>query len=572
MNYANNGHNSSGQGQPQSRELQKLKAQINLLRRSLQSVRVKQRSGVKSLMDELGIEGDVLDDGRVQLANGRTVGEAIVVASSPSAAVSSSIGLADALLPHIPEDESSSRNLDAALHQDEQLNESGLRVVRVAGNNTTTYHQPFKGASTAAAANVSRIVGPLRLKIEALRRKNHTLKTQIAESDTKHASQLEKLYAELNTLREERDRVSTELKDAEINFQEKMKFAQNEFNNRVHEIAKNREAFELETMRPLRAATAQLGRFRADGSGRSLNFDSTEADAKIEDLRQELETTRQRLSKTEDALRNVKEQSEHWISKRQKDLRAWTDQLNNFYERKRLRVRSYKRELDLMGKLAEQLIVALHQGSVVDGRDTPDNEMIRDVARRCNRRDSKSQMYSGPIPLGLKGQDAASAAAAWLANAENLPKWHQIRRTQSNSRSTSIASSSDEREDSKHEDGNDDDDEEDVCDEDVYPLVTASRTQNAHHYAVLKDLRMQRQTARGKSGDGDDILKERLHESRQRYFDLRVAHDALLRKLRKLQSNSSSGGTSAIEKTMGIQSNTRRRFLLTKRRAKSGVM
>lgn len=124
-----------------------------------------------------------------------------------------------------------------------------------------------------------------------------------------------------------------------------------------------------------------------------------------------------------------------------------------------------------------------------------------------------------------------------------------------------------------HEDGNDDDDdEEDVCDEDVYPLVTASRTQNAHHYAVLKDLRMQRQTARGKSGDGDDILKERLHESRQRYFDLRVAHDALLRKLRKLQSNSSSGGTSAIEKTMGIQSNTRRRFLLTKRRAKSGVM
>ena len=188
---------------------------------------------------------------------------------------------------------------------------------------------------------MSRIVGPLRLKIEALRRKNHTLKTQITESDTKHASQLERLYADMNTLREERDSVTIRLKDARVNFEQKMKFAQDEFNNRVHEIAKNREAFELETMRPLRAATARLGRFRAGQSNGSMNFDTAERDAEIEALRDELERTRNRLSKTESALRNVKEQSEYWISKRQKELRDWTDQLNAFYERKRVRVRSY---------------------------------------------------------------------------------------------------------------------------------------------------------------------------------------------------------------------------------------
>ena len=65
-----------------------------------------------------------------------------------------------------------------------------------------------------------------------------------------------------------------------------------------------------------------------------------------------------------------------------------------------------------MGRLAEQLIVALHQGSVVSGRDTPDNDMVRDVARRCSRRVSSSaDVDVGPIPLGLKGQDAAAAAA-----------------------------------------------------------------------------------------------------------------------------------------------------------------
>ena len=94
-------------------------------------------------------------------------------------------------------------------------------------------------------------------------------------------------------------------------------------------------------MRPLRAATARLGRFRVGQTNGSMNFDTTEQDAEIEALRDELETTRNRLSKTESALRNVKEQSEYWISKRQKELRDWTDQLNAFYERKRVRVRSY---------------------------------------------------------------------------------------------------------------------------------------------------------------------------------------------------------------------------------------
>ena len=224
-----------------------------------------------------------------------------------------------------------------------------------------------------------------------------------------------------------------------------------------------------------------------------------------------------------------------------------------------------------MGRLAEQLVVALHQGTVVGGRDTPDNDMVRDVARRCNRRHSNSsnntETYSGPIPLGLKGQDAAAAAAAWLADAENLPKWHQIRRVQSSS-STSVASSSDERMDSKC-----DEDEEDRH-EDTFPL--AARSQNAHNFAVLKDLRLQRQATNGKiEHDEDDVLKERLHESRRKYFDLRVAHDALLRKLRKYQSGSGSnmsliGGGKTT--TLDVHNNARRRLLSSKRRAKSGIM
>ena len=221
-----------------------------------------------------------------------------------------------------------------------------------------------------------------------------------------------------------------------------------------------------------------------------------------------------------------------------------------------------------MGRLAEQLVVALHQGTVVGGRDTPDNDMVRDVARRCNRRHSNSsnntETYSGPIPLGLKGQDAAAAAAAWLADAENLPKWHQIRRAQSSSSSTSVASSSDERMDSKC----DEDVEEDRHD-DVFPLA---RSQNAHHFAVLKDLRLQRQATNDKVEHEDDVLKERLHESRRRYFDLRVAHDALLRKLRKYQSGSGNMSVLGGKATLDVHSNARRRLLSSKRRAKSGIM
>ena len=75
--------------------------------------------------------------------------------------------------------------------------------------------------------------------------------------------------------------------------------------------------------------------------------------------------------------------------------------------------------------------------------------------------------------------------------------------------------------------------------------------------------------------DEDDVLKERLHESRRKYFDLRVAHDALLRKLRKYQSGSGSnmsliGGGKTT--TLDVHNNARRRLLSSKRRAKSGIM
>ena len=110
--------------------------------------------------------------------------------------------------------------------------------------------------------------------------------------------------------------------------------------------------------------------------------------------------------------------------------------------------------------------------------------------------------------------------------------------------------------------------------EDTFPL--AARSQNAHHFAVLKDLRLQRQATNGKiEHDEDDVLKERLHESRRKYFDLRVAHDALLRKLRKYQSGSGSnmsliGGGKTT--TLDVHNNARRRLLSSKRRAKSGIM
>ena len=332
VNYAN-GDKRSGQGQQQSRELIKLKNQINLLRRSLQSVKRKQRSGVKSLMCELGIEGDVLDDGRVQLANGRTVGEAIVITTNMSPSVTDAT-----TLPLILEE---SDNNDASVGAARNATflpegeEKGVRVIRAASNDTMSaaaYH-------SKQPANMSRIIGPLRLKIEALRRKNHTLKVQLSDSTTKHATQLERLHAEMNTVREERDRFNTELKDSRINFEQKMKIARDEFNSRIHEIAKNREAFETETMLPFRAATARLGRFRGNQSTDQLNDDTSSNDAEIEMLREELNTTQERLRKSESALRNVKEQSEYWISKRQKDLKDWTDQLNRFYEQKR--VRSY---------------------------------------------------------------------------------------------------------------------------------------------------------------------------------------------------------------------------------------
>jgi hypothetical protein len=332
VNYAN-GDKRSGQGQQQSRELIKLKNQINLLRRSLQSVKRKQRSGVKSLMCELGIEGDVLDDGRVQLANGRTVGEAIVITTNMSPSVTDAT-----TLPLILEE---SDNNDASVGAARNTTflpegeEKGVRVIRAASNDTMSaaaYH-------SKQPANMSRIIGPLRLKIEALRRKNHTLKVQLSDSTTKHATQLERLHAEMNTVREERDRFNTELKDSRINFEQKMKIARDEFNSRIHEIAKNREAFETETMLPFRTATARLGRFRGNQSTDQLNDDTSSNDAEIEMLREELNTTQERLRKSESALRNVKEQSEYWISKRQKDLKDWTDQLNRFYEQKR--VRSY---------------------------------------------------------------------------------------------------------------------------------------------------------------------------------------------------------------------------------------
>ena len=151
--------------------------------------------------------------------------------------------------------------------------------------------------------------------------------------------------------------------------------------------------------------------------------------------------------------------------------------------------------------------------------------MVRDVAnvkRRHSNSSNSTETYSGPIPSWFeRSRNTAAAAAAWLADSgESKSKWHQMSTSfQSSSSSTSVASSSDERMDSKC----DEDVEEDRHD-DVFPLA---RSQNAHHFAVLKDLRLQRQATNDKVEHEDDVLKERLHESRRRYFDLRVAHDAL---------------------------------------------
>ena len=46
---------------------------------------------------------------------------------------------------------------------------------------------------------------------------------------------------------------------------------------------------------------------------------------------------------------------------------GFVGKLNDFYALKRRKVKAYRGELLLMGQLAEQLIVALHQGSVATG-------------------------------------------------------------------------------------------------------------------------------------------------------------------------------------------------------------
>lgn len=386
VNYANGG--KSRDGIASKKLLRKLRAEIALLKGTLTEMRQQHRAGLASIMADLGVQGQVLADGRVRLVDGRTLGTAIFAEKG---------------------DGSDSKDSSNAEKKNDPLAivpDAAVSIpVRSAFKMTASYggRGGIMGGSSPtnfSSALIDARIAPLQHKIKTFRRNNLKLRQEVEAVKRSKALADERAAARFASLREENQSLKLELKDVRSDFESRIEQSTAAFKARMRDLVKNQERFDRETKTSIVRVPA---RRRTEKKKRVLVATSPKPSAPTVAVK-----SAARLSTDADRRDpNV--------------VRAFVADLK------------YRDELVKMGELAEQLIVALHRGRVVVDAENNDADARTPRVKRA-----------GPIPDGATGTDAAAAAAAWMANVANFPRWHALQRRASSMTDDAPATSSEE--------------------------------------------------------------------------------------------------------------------------------
>lgn len=315
----------------------------------------------------------------------------------------------------------------------------------------------------------------------------------------------------LESLREENAALRSQLEETRVEYERRLELAASEADERVRALVENETKFQRETRIPHAEASARL----VGDSAASSSADKANDPFTVNALRAQLESGRERERDLEERLRNVREQSSFFIASRTEEIERFVAELNAFYDTKRRRETAYRAELERMGQLAEQLIVALHQGAVIDA-DT-----------------------RGPISEGLSGEDAAAAAAAWMSDPSRLPLWHALRERGAR-------------------EGDGDDEEE------------GPESNPTGHLGFVRALRSSEgsSSAAVPPAAAEVDLRRKLAASNRRYRSLRSAYDALAR---RTQRPTTKRRVKGLSRTTAATSAEKRRVRLLLRRPRTAA-
>jgi len=483
------------------------------------------RAAMAQTMAQLGVRGQILADGRVRLADGRTVGRAIYAEPTLGEATKSAAGendgtgtegakgLVEMAIPIVGDVGGTTGDLVAP---------GGCRIGGAAGFFPIDY-SGGGGAShgVLSPSLIDARVAPLKHQIKTLRGQNVKLRHSLQRAGHE-TRRVEKMYSErLEKLREENRATKTQLKDATIGFENKSAQLMEQFKEQLRALAKNRSRFEKNTEK---IKVLVLDEPKRMASRRNV---TSPANAGASDSNDDISLLRARLEKTriraEDAERKVLLAAKR--QPKQRDAtRAFVDGLK------------YRDELVRMGSLAEQLVIALHRGCTETTTAQTDDESPASASN-----DAVSDAR-GPLPEGISGVEAAAAAAAFMGDPRHFPRYHALRLPKdpavSGRREDEVVSSFATKNEAEGA----------LAIRRRSSASGSSSSSSSNHTDTVRDLARKRTT------------ESRLRDANQRYRSLRCAHDALLRRTQK--ASLSPKQSSRVPRKIRAHSAEKRRVLL----------
>eukprot|EP00949_MAST-11_sp_MAST-11-sp1_P004004 g4004.t1 len=312
----------------QEKRLKRLMGEISQLKRSLSSIELRHQRQIATLMSELGIEGEVLPDGRFQTATGEVIG---VTSTQAAAAVASQQGGGDGALGEAGGLVSTSGIVGAG----------GGGFVAGAGSRAAL--QLGKGAGARAAQMQRQLVSEqkekerMQRRLEAAKDEMQRLQEDATNEKNRLTQHVRRQHDQLAQLREEMEEYRSTAEEALA--KERVTHDKNiaDLMRNNNHIMKRTAKHVAQVPHSLRVRSAAIAQAR-EAEGRVREEMIKARDALVADMK------RGQLLELE----NMKQQYEFLAKKKTEEQDKLVEDFNNYHKRKTLQLNEYKDELVLL--------------------------------------------------------------------------------------------------------------------------------------------------------------------------------------------------------------------------------
>eukprot|EP00941_MAST-03F_sp_MAST-3F-sp1_P000835 g835.t1 len=331
-----------------------LMKEISLLKRKIGVVNSNCNMRIAALLSQLGVQGQMLSDGRVQLASGEIIG----VQAEPG------------------EGEEGGLTSDGASSAALGLGGAGSPIMIGAGGGRG-------GAGLESALKLR--IKPLQDKIKNLNSKLQKARRQLTEAQEKHRSEQAALRDEINVEKDKANALQDQIDGLKSDKEEIIAEMDRKHEEQLNKLVENQSSVMKRHVEAAKVAKKNaleaVRRSQSRGKGgsevtRKLTFGNKKTTVE-EGNQKRNEEKMKRNERESQQIKNVRDQMKYFMDKKNEEVRQFVDKLNIFYAQKRNECKEYQKELTLLYEHCTNMASALRGKDTSETRTLSKSEVLK---------------------------------------------------------------------------------------------------------------------------------------------------------------------------------------------------